>query len=198
MLGRQHFLFGFASSVSFAVLANQVNSSIIVSPAMFVAAAVFGSLFPDIDSENSMIGRKLTFISAYLEGRFGHRTIAHELFIMVPLFILSLFLRNTVFFGFMFGVMGHLLLDSFTKYGISVNYFKHRVAYSNGWDKDFNLGRFHIVPAFIYNHVSSNGIAANIITLALSAGVLYLANIIVIRMSGLNLISVMTTMAWFS
>ena len=43
-----------------------------------VALAVILSVLPDVDTEASIIGRWLPFISRPLESRFGHRTITHS------------------------------------------------------------------------------------------------------------------------
>lgn len=194
MLGRQHLLFGITSSIALSAVMNRSGSPLFAFPLVFVGAAAVGSLLPDIDSENSMLGKKITFISAYLDGRFGHRTVGHEILIMVPLFILSLFAGNPLFFGLMFGIMGHLFLDSFTKYGISLNYFGNKASYRYKLDRTIGAGRFHIVPGFIYKRIDSDGFAAKLLTLALSAGVLYLANMITMHTEGMNIVSVVAHM----
>ena len=194
MLGRQHLLFGITSSIALSAVMNQSGSPLFASPLAFVGAAAVGSLLPDIDSENSTLGRKIVFISAYLEGRFGHRTVGHEILIMVPLFILSLLSKSPLFFGLMFGVMGHLFLDSFTKYGISFNYFGNKASYRYKLDRAIGVGRFHLVPSFIYKKIDSSGFIAKLLTLALSVGVLYLANVVTMHTEGMNIVSVVTHM----
>ena len=92
--------------------------------------AVVGSLFPDIDTSTSKIGRKIKIISKIINNIFGHRGLFHCPLLIIGLFFLFryIFERNAIteyniaYIGFLFGMGIHLVCDMFTKGGIPVLY----------------------------------------------------------------------------
>lgn len=77
MTGRSHLIFGIASVLT-AVNAGWIDFSV-----SNVGAAAFGSLLPDLDTERSMLGARMRWLSRVLAGTFGHRTITHTFCIPV-------------------------------------------------------------------------------------------------------------------
>ena len=51
---------------------------------------LFGSVLPDIDEPRSFIGRKLWFISYFINKAFKHRTVTHYLIFSIPFFIVHI------------------------------------------------------------------------------------------------------------
>lgn len=79
---------------------------------------LFGTMFVDIDSTTSFLGRKFKIISFL----FGHRKFFHSIFSAV-FFSILLYLINYNFAKFFFiGYVSHLFLDSLTKKGIKLFY----------------------------------------------------------------------------
>jgi len=94
-----------------------------VDPFSFAFSAV-GSLLPDIDTPESLLG-KLFPGSRYLSERFGHRTITHSLFGACFFGVLSLPLWLILghfqwWLSFLVGYLSHLLLDMATVEGIEL------------------------------------------------------------------------------
>ena len=100
---------------------------------VLIGMSVFGSLFPDIDHTNSMIGKEHKAISRLTNILFGHRGITHAPlfnFIIVALLLyLTRFLTGRIqiiaitgIFGLFIGLMSHLILDIITVSGIPVFY----------------------------------------------------------------------------
>lgn len=150
MLGKNHLAFGITSALAASVILNNAGIELdYTTVGIITASSAFGSLLPDIDDPNSLIGRIFVHIASFINKVFGHRTITHDLMIFLPLFIASLitslFVKDTIFFGIMFGYMGHLFLDSLTEQGICFNYFGHRKALRTGWGQ-FGVGYIHLLP----------------------------------------------------
>jgi|GEM_PF-361034 len=112
----------FATFLS-ALLGAIVN--IVLSP-LALSFAALGSLFPDIDTTASFIGRIFSPIALSLERRFGHRTITHSLLGMMVfalIFISLVFFRNKLFFiCLILGYLSHILIDALNKSGVPLFY----------------------------------------------------------------------------
>lgn len=100
-----------------------------------VAGSTLGSLLPDIDHPDSMIGRKVKPISIMLNKGLGHRGIMHSPFIYMLIFMLfSILIESqvsgmylkTILMSFMIGLLSgtfsHLFLDILTIGGIPLIY----------------------------------------------------------------------------
>ena len=100
--------------------------NIFSSPAL-LSTTLFCSMLPDIDTPNSIIGRKLA-VSRLINRKFGHRTFTHSL-----LFILSAALLCSVFSQFVFQInnfaftvalalFSHSFFDMMTVSGVEFMY----------------------------------------------------------------------------
>lgn len=58
-----------------------------------------GSILPDIDKTDSLIGHNIKFFSGWLNKKVGHRTLTHSLF-----FITVLFYSSIIAFGINIGL----------------------------------------------------------------------------------------------
>lgn len=123
MQGKTHLLVGVVAGATAAALIPTDSSNICIG--VFLSTA-FGSIFPDIDNSQSMLGRKVKPLSYLLNKMFGHRGFIHSpcnlIFISsIIAIILSIFDLSKYYpplFGFIIGVCTHLLLDAITKGGI--------------------------------------------------------------------------------
>lgn len=110
MLGKTHFVFGLVLSTFFT------------QPFYWVVILI-SSLLPDIDQKNSVLGRKVKFVS-YL---FEHRGFFHSLLFFIPLTIVIYSFSPEISLAFTLGYGGHLFLDSMTKQGLRLFPFKKRI-----------------------------------------------------------------------
>ena len=89
-------------------------------------SAIIGSIFPDIDEENSYIGRRLPLFSIITSSIFKHRTLTHYLILPLIIAIAGLFtsgLNQLICFSFAFGILMHDVGDMLTKGGINGFFF---------------------------------------------------------------------------
>lgn len=106
--------------VSFAGLSALFGGAI--TPAALGAAAV-GSWLPDVDTPNSKAGMCVYPLAAWLEKRFGHRTITHSatgvfLFALLISPLLIWAISRPIFVPLLLGYVFHLLGDAATKAGV--------------------------------------------------------------------------------
>lgn len=86
---------------------------------LFVIITCFFSIFPDIDSPNSRIGKKAGIISDAINFLFDHRGLAHSVLIPLAISITLASLGMWVFgTAVLLGYGSHLLLDTLTNQGI--------------------------------------------------------------------------------
>lgn len=132
MLGKTHKVGGVCTgAVTSALLIKHTNLSeqaLLLVPVILLTATI-GSLLPDIDHPNSILGRRFKPISHIVNKLFGHRGATHTLMawivVTIALFGGNLFLPESLQPLGMAGVLGtstgylnHLLLDSLTPAGI--------------------------------------------------------------------------------
>ncbi|TLD85708.1 metal-dependent hydrolase [Helicobacter sp. MIT 05-5294] len=90
MLGKTHVSFGLGLSAcgitGFTALTNTALSG--AELGIFYGAVALGSLLPDIDEPNSLLGKKTLGISNLIKSIFGHRGFTHSLSFIVLLGIL--------------------------------------------------------------------------------------------------------------
>ncbi|MBN1175292.1 metal-dependent hydrolase [Candidatus Woesearchaeota archaeon] len=117
MLGRTHL----AAAVFLAVLFFSIYSYDSITNVFLLFLFVIGSLFPDVDSARSILGRKIKIISFI----FKHRGFFHSIFALV-LFSLLLGLLFKPIAGIVFasGFTLHIVMDAITKEGIHILGFK--------------------------------------------------------------------------
>lgn len=99
--------------------------------AISVLASQVGSLIPDIDEPNSIVGKKVKLLSGVIKKIFGHRGIIHTPFFLLLINLGLLFLKDKVpdawinyyyltWIAFDAGYLSHLLLDFLTPYGLMI------------------------------------------------------------------------------
>lgn len=93
-----------------------------VQPAALGAAAV-GAWLPDVDTPSSRAGFCVYPLAAYLEKKFGHRTITHSfagtaIFAALCLPLLLWPHLQPLYFALLVGYLSHLLADAATKSGV--------------------------------------------------------------------------------
>ena len=81
-------------------------------------ALLLGSLLPDIDTTTAGAGRYVRPLAAWIETRFGHRTVTHGLLFAVAVSALLLPLGVPVALALLYGVLSHLLLDTMNVNGV--------------------------------------------------------------------------------
>lgn len=110
MLGRTHLLFGIFLCTFFT------------QPLVWFIL-LLSSLFPDIDSTTSFLGRKAKFIGKTFE----HRGFFHSFFFFIPFSLLLASYSWTYGVAFFLGCGSHLVLDMMTKQGLRLFPFKKRL-----------------------------------------------------------------------
>lgn len=83
-----------------------------------VGAALLGSLLPDVDTTTAGAGRYVRPLAAWIETRFGHRTITHGLLFAAACTLLLWPLGPSVALALLYGVLSHLLLDTMNVNGV--------------------------------------------------------------------------------
>ena len=102
------------------------------SLAVVTAVSAVSALVPDLDIEDSKLGRKAGLVSKGISRAFGHRGFFHTPILYIALyFLMSMVLPMSVCLGFLIGTMSHLILDSFNYKGIM-------------WMYPFSRKHFHI------------------------------------------------------
>ena len=101
-----------------------------IAQATIMSGAVLGSLFPDIDHQQSYISHKAPIASLAASTAFKHRGFLHSpIFIFLVGILLTagsrtmlsgsqLLLANQFILGFIPGMLSHIILDTFNKQGI--------------------------------------------------------------------------------
>lgn len=130
MKGKNHLIAGVcaAGCLTTSVVIEQ-QTGLIPIAGMAVATCI-GSLFPDIDSRTSKLGKKMKITSWLCSKVFGHRGFLHS-----PLFIVLVYLLcwtifkhnniiqyNYIWGGFIVGMLTHLICDITTKGGVPLLY----------------------------------------------------------------------------
>lgn len=124
-----HRIGGFCTGIAFSILTAPIEKPIAYI-ATVTLASVVGSLLPDADEPNSIVGKKLGFISRLIKWSCGHRGLFHTL-IFIGVFPLiyywvkdlpeiqpfSLYIERGVI-GLMLGYLSHLLMDMLTVSGV--------------------------------------------------------------------------------
>lgn len=121
MLGKTHIV----NSVAIAAIPLTINI-IDTQYTIILFLVAIGSLIPDIDEPNSIIGRKLKFLSYPINIFFGHRTITHNLILFTALAIFFYTKEYTYLLALNVGILLHILQDSITYQGIKNGLFPIR------------------------------------------------------------------------
>ncbi|MFC0188612.1 metal-dependent hydrolase [Fictibacillus aquaticus] len=98
----------------------------VMGEALFMGAALAGSLLPDLCHPGSFLGRKTVIASKGISKVFGHRTITHSWLMLLFLYWLSRFwpyeYTTQLQEGLLIGAASHMLLDAMTSRGIQFLY----------------------------------------------------------------------------
>ena len=93
--------------------------------AVYIIGLVIGSLLPDIEESNSVVGRKVPLLSEWLNKSIGHRTHTHNILIYILIFLFAYYksLHSSEFIfilliGFSLGSILHILEDCLTNSGV--------------------------------------------------------------------------------
>lgn len=82
---------------------------------LLMTAFLLGTLFPDIDSEQSTLGRYVPFIAHIIP----HRTVTHTLWFVLLFAGLTWFTGSAYVFMFTLGIVFHIVEDTFSKQSIA-------------------------------------------------------------------------------
>ena len=108
----------FKTHVAFGILLGVVTYTVFAptQPFLFMALVLLGSMLPDIDHPNSVIGKRVKIVSFLFE----HRGFFHSLFALVLFGSIGVlaFPGTGAALGIALGYFSHLLIDSITKEGI--------------------------------------------------------------------------------
>ena len=121
MDGKTHLVIGLVAGAGCIYLENKFKVDInVMGNAKFLIGCAIGSLIPDTDIRNSMLGR---FIPLWL--LFEHRTVTHSiLFVLIIGFISVVFGFGTMHsIGICVGAITHLALDAITPMGLPYIFF---------------------------------------------------------------------------
>lgn len=116
MDGKTHLAAGVVTGAGVIYLKNKLGVDInALDSSLFVAGCSLGSLLPDIDIDNSMLGR---FIPGWLF--WEHRTVTHSLFFIGVVGLIGLILKINLALniGIIVGIATHLILDGTTPLGL--------------------------------------------------------------------------------
>jgi inner membrane protein len=117
-----------AGGIFFTAFFASLWSINIFSSINLLAVTIIGTLLPDIDHTKSLIGKAVYPLARWLDRRFGHRTITHNLFFLIAVcisgyFTVKILNLNTAYNVILFfSVFSHFLLDMITLQGIPLFY----------------------------------------------------------------------------
>lgn len=135
MLGKTHKVGGICSGVILGTLflREPYTADKVILVGLIILGAWLGSLIPDIDHQNSIIGQRLRGLSKIFSTLFKHRGFTHAPIIHILIFSILVSLSNkfsgflqmiylALIIGIFIGVMSHILLDFMTVSGIPLLY----------------------------------------------------------------------------
>ena len=93
-----------------------------LNPLIFILILVLAGSLPDIDHSKSKIGRKLFFVSFFVNLFFGHRKLIHSIIFASVLSLIIKIAFGNYWIPFYIGYLSHLFLDSLTKQGLYIFY----------------------------------------------------------------------------
>lgn len=112
----------FKTHLAFSLLISLIAFKIfaVQNPVLFTLSVLLGTVFLDIDTTKSKIGKKFKPLSFVLNLLFGHRGFIHTIYLPVAALLFSLVIsRGLIGYGFLLGYFSHLFLDSLSLAGIS-------------------------------------------------------------------------------
>ena len=143
MTGKHHLISGTVAGGCVAtsyILQNQQENFKVTIPIVIGTVIVtgIGSLFPDIDTKTSKMGKKMRITSTIINKMFGHRGFLHSPIFAVAMFFLLRYIFNVnniseysvLYYGFVAGIINHFICDMMTKGGIPLLYPFQKVKFS--------------------------------------------------------------------
>lgn len=155
------------------VLATSLFEPEPITYSLLIGSSILGSLYPDIDEPNSIVGQKVTLLSKVVKKIFGHRGLIHTPFNMtlltVGLYLLHLYKAPNwiegvdyakipwmlyITIGFFAGYLSHIILDLMTPQGIMLFFpitdKKFNIFNLRGKRKDFICSALLIAGTGLY------------------------------------------------
>jgi inner membrane protein len=114
MTGKTHLITGAFTGLW---LASELHASP-THALLIIGAGAAGSLLPDIDHQQSMLGRRLPPIS-WLISKLGHRAATHSIAALVLIALLGMTFHPVYGLAFALGYGSHILEDMFTNRGVA-------------------------------------------------------------------------------
>lgn len=121
MIKRNHVIFGVCSYIAFKAT---IDIDTAISPIALLCVS-FGSVFNDIDTPKSWLGRKVWPVSLLINIVTGHRGLTHSLLFVSLLywFLMRGFEGSNIYIeAFVFGTLSHVLADYLTIEGCPLFY----------------------------------------------------------------------------
>jgi inner membrane protein len=115
MLGISHLLV--ASTIVSSPIIEYIKYYIDINY-IFYIGIFLGSILPDIDEPNSILGKKFFFLSYYINRFFGHRGVTHNLIFILLLFVIGVLSNIDILIAITLGMAIHILTDAITYQGI--------------------------------------------------------------------------------
>ncbi|MGM5481008.1 MAG: metal-dependent hydrolase [Nanobdellota archaeon] len=113
MQGRTHALTG----LLIGCIITTVTEQDVLMSILIVFASLLGSLLPDIDTADSILGRRVKAIGWLSR----HRGFFHSLLFLIIILVLSSpLVSRIILLSFTAGFISHLILDAMTKKGVTI------------------------------------------------------------------------------
>ena len=135
-LGIMHLVIGFVFSYGVVWLNWKLALLVVglLDIIIFISMIEVGSIFPDVDKDNSIIGREIEEVSSVINAVLGHRGIFHNVYFYSVICGMLLFLIDGKYgmiglLGFYFGVILHIVGDKIE------DWMKWELEKINGTDK---------------------------------------------------------------
>ena len=157
MRGSSHLAVGITTGV---LLSNMLQDP--YARATTLAFCALGSILPDIDHPDSVVGRKLWPISWIINELFGHRGFIHSLVLAVAMMVAAYIWGNPVWVNLVIGWWTHLACDCVTIVGIPV--FNHgskdirlprALRIRTGSERETGLVQMYVVFALVFTIMTS-------------------------------------------
>lgn len=114
MMYKTHLIFGLLIGIFSLKFLNIENEW------LFLSFCTIAALFPDLDHNESYLGRRIKWLSSFIMNVFGHRGFFHSIFPVFILFFIFYYLGYTeIGYALGIGYLSHLLIDSITLEGIN-------------------------------------------------------------------------------
>ena len=141
MTGVQHLIIGSTWGFLGSVALYTMDANIGMGAIGFLGLSALGSILPDIDNPQAMMGQKVPFLSRMIYSLVGHRSYTHSVLLWSIIGYLA-YSRSPIWvMGLFLGVFSHLIMDAMTVNGVPLFCL---------WTKSRNWNRhFHVLPKFL-------------------------------------------------